>query len=247
MSIHVLSWVLRNSDARLGPRLVLIVLADYAGEDGHGAYPSVDTIAREARLSRRAVQSALRTLVDEGLIADVGVSRFGTRIYDVLMGGGGGATSAPRPSGEDNDPGGRSSRRQGGEAASPDPSTNPSGEPRDKDRARGEEDDAVGRLFGEWLSATGRSERTQLTPKRNAALRRRLREPATGDGSREDDLRTAIRWVGGSKWHRDNGHTELAVICSSPERVDGYLERAKAGQGAAAAASTMSQYDQAIQ
>jgi len=242
MSIHVLSWVLKKSKARLGSRLVLLVLADYAGEDGRGAYPSVDTIANEAVLSRRAVQAALRSLVDEGLIRDVGVSRYGTRVYDVLMADPGGADSAPAPSGEEDDTGGRSKRREGGADSAPEPSSNPSDEPVDMSV-----DDVVASIFLEWVQLTGRSERTTLTPKRATAVRRRLGEPATGDGDRESDLRTAIRWVAGSKWHRDNGHTELAVICSSAERIDGYLERAKADKKNGASTSTLSQYDTAIQ
>lgn len=86
MSIHILSWVLRNSPTRLGARLVLIVLADHAAEDGASAYPSVATIAREANLSRRAVQTALRELEAEKHIKPIGESRFGTTEYQILRG-----------------------------------------------------------------------------------------------------------------------------------------------------------------
>jgi hypothetical protein len=93
MSVHVMDWVLRHSEEKLGRRLVLLVLADHANTDGTGAWPSVDTIAREARLSRRQTQTCLRELVKSGAIAEAGTSAQGTRIYDVLMGG---ADSAPR-------------------------------------------------------------------------------------------------------------------------------------------------------
>ena len=56
MSVHVISWVLSHSEERLGNRLVLIVLADHAAKDGSDAFPSVNTIAQEARMSKRAVR-----------------------------------------------------------------------------------------------------------------------------------------------------------------------------------------------
>lgn len=90
MSIHALSWVLRNSEETLGRRLVLIVLADHAKDDGTCAWPSVGTIAGHARLSRRAVQDALRKLEANGSIRKRGESQSGTGIYDVLFVAGGG-------------------------------------------------------------------------------------------------------------------------------------------------------------
>lgn len=101
MSVHVMSWVLRESEARLADRLVLLALADHAKADGTCAWPSVDTIRHEARLkSRRATQNALRSLESDGRIIVAGKSRAGTVIYNVLMTeaaalGGGGAKNAP--------------------------------------------------------------------------------------------------------------------------------------------------------
>lgn len=124
MSIHVLSWVLEESPEALGRRLVLLVLADHAKSDGTCAWPAVDTIARQARLSRRAVQSALRALEENGAIRKRGVSQSGTSIYDVVMG-----AQNPHPGGADRDVGGAQNTTDGGEAASPEPSREPSGEP----------------------------------------------------------------------------------------------------------------------
>ena len=102
MSIHVMSWVLRNSEEKLGRRLVLLVLADHAKDDGTSAWPSVETIGREARLSRRQTQANLRALEDAGAIVSTGTSRHGTTIYTVVMGG---ANTAPP--GAESDVGGR--------------------------------------------------------------------------------------------------------------------------------------------
>ena len=84
MSVHVISWVLHHSKARLGDRLVLLVLADKANDDGTGAWPSVRTIAREARMSVRAVQYSLRRLERAGAIVSTGSSGHGTTVYTVV-------------------------------------------------------------------------------------------------------------------------------------------------------------------
>ena len=88
MTVHVTSWVLRNSRATLGSRLVLLVLADYADEDGGSCWPSVATISKETLLSERQVRYALRNLEQLGEIAieQMGGGRRSTR-YRVLMGG----------------------------------------------------------------------------------------------------------------------------------------------------------------
>jgi 6-phosphogluconate dehydrogenase len=85
MSIEVTTWVYRHSEERLGRRLVLLVLADHANDDGTGAWPSVETIGEKARLSRAQVQRCLRALEAEGAIEKAGKSRSGTSIYNVLM------------------------------------------------------------------------------------------------------------------------------------------------------------------
>lgn len=112
-----MSWVMRHSEATLGARLVLLALADCAHDDGREAYPSVDRLAQMARLSRRATQSALRKLEEDGAIVRDGVGRNGTSCWRVVMGG----VQNPHP-GEPDGTGGRSSRHEGGEAASPEPS-----------------------------------------------------------------------------------------------------------------------------
>jgi Helix-turn-helix domain len=104
---------MENSDERLGRRLVLLVLADHAKKDGTNAWPSIDTIAHEARLSRAQVIRCLNELKEANAITERGTSRSGTKVYDVVMGShiatGGGRISAteggrrmrPEPSLED--------------------------------------------------------------------------------------------------------------------------------------------------
>ena len=86
MSVHVMSWVLRNSEATLGQRLVLLVIADHANHDGSKSWCSVATIAHEARLSRAQVQRCLRALESAGAIVETGKGPKGTHEYSVAMG-----------------------------------------------------------------------------------------------------------------------------------------------------------------
>ena len=83
MSVAALSWVLEHSDARLADRLVLLSLADHAKSDGTCSWPSIDTIARHARISRRQAQYSLAALEESGAIVRTGVSRAGTTIWTV--------------------------------------------------------------------------------------------------------------------------------------------------------------------
>jgi hypothetical protein len=49
-------------------RHVLLLMANYAGEDGRGAFPSVATLARQSGLSTRSVQAQLAKLAELGMI-----------------------------------------------------------------------------------------------------------------------------------------------------------------------------------
>lgn len=66
MSWQAVTWVLEQSQSVLGVRLVLISIASHANREGQQAWPSVDTICLEARLSRREVQYCLRKAEEAG-------------------------------------------------------------------------------------------------------------------------------------------------------------------------------------
>lgn len=84
MSVQALTWVLENSESRLGPRHVLISIANHADRLGKGAYPSIRTIAREARLSEREVQYAIPVLVkSKELSVEKGKGPGGTNVYSL--------------------------------------------------------------------------------------------------------------------------------------------------------------------
>ncbi|MFJ5151423.1 helix-turn-helix domain-containing protein [Streptomyces sp. NPDC088353] len=65
MSFKVTNWVWARSESRNGARLVMLALADRADDNGC-AWPSIDDLAERTKLSPRAVQKAINTLVDSG-------------------------------------------------------------------------------------------------------------------------------------------------------------------------------------
>lgn len=85
MSIRVMSTVWSESRASGGELLVLLALADFAHDNGV-AFPSVQTLARKARLSERQTQRALASLVKKGeLKVKKGAGPSGTNLYRVLL------------------------------------------------------------------------------------------------------------------------------------------------------------------
>jgi Helix-turn-helix domain len=83
-----MAWVLESSGARLGARLVLLSIANHANATGENAWPSVRRIAREAHLSDRQTQRAIKELCALGelrIIAGAGPDRC--NVYQVVMRG----------------------------------------------------------------------------------------------------------------------------------------------------------------
>ncbi len=138
MSVRALAWVFEHSPIEERADFqVQLALAYHAHDDGDGAYPSVATLARETRLTRRGVQHALRRLEARRAIVRTGTRPGGAVIYRVAMDAPEGAQSVRRgevtsrgevssQGGEATAPGGRTTRRTGGAATSPEPSLEPS-------------------------------------------------------------------------------------------------------------------------
>lgn len=86
MSVRVMSWVWEHSRAEGTDRLVLLAIADSAGDDGGNAFPSIETLADKAKVSTRTVQRSIRSLT---LLGEVSVTpnagRHGTNVYQVRM------------------------------------------------------------------------------------------------------------------------------------------------------------------
>ena len=67
MSILLMSKVFKIN-LRLSLKMVLLVLADFASDDGKNIFPSVSTIAKKSSLSRRSVQTIIRDLLGSGIL-----------------------------------------------------------------------------------------------------------------------------------------------------------------------------------
>lgn len=85
MSLKAMVWVMENSTAKLGDRLVLIALAENAGDAGEDSYPAQGTIAMKAGLSERQVRRCLVNLERDRLISRDGTSRYGTVCWRINM------------------------------------------------------------------------------------------------------------------------------------------------------------------
>lgn len=76
MSVEAISWALNLAPTPIDPSgkpntacaFVLVGLANHAGPDGTGAFPSAATLMRYTRLSERTVRTALDRLEADGLI-----------------------------------------------------------------------------------------------------------------------------------------------------------------------------------
>ncbi|MBX7275465.1 helix-turn-helix domain-containing protein [Pseudomonas sp. ERGC3:05] len=139
-----MSWALSLPTETLkdsSARHVLLCLANYAGSNGAGAFPSASTLAQDTGLSERTVRYKLDDLEKSGLIqkgnqaiAAVHIDRHDRRpvVYDLQISRG--ANPAPRSKRGADDATGCSSQQNGvqpgterGAAAAPNPSLNHQG------------------------------------------------------------------------------------------------------------------------
>ena len=87
MSVKCMARVWAESTVGGSELLVLLAIADHAHDDGGGAWPSLNTLARKTKLSRRSVIRVVNQLVDKGeLQRDSGAGPYGTNAYVVLTG-----------------------------------------------------------------------------------------------------------------------------------------------------------------
>jgi hypothetical protein len=85
MSIQQMVLVFSHSRAENTDRLVLLALANHAGGDGCDAYPSIGTIAREARCGESTVRAAIERLKALGELTETGVSPLATRSFRLTL------------------------------------------------------------------------------------------------------------------------------------------------------------------
>jgi biotin operon repressor len=67
MSVKLMAAVFENEELAPTERLLMLALADHAGDDGR-CYPSIDRLCQRTGLSRRAVQLNIQKLQDQGYV-----------------------------------------------------------------------------------------------------------------------------------------------------------------------------------
>lgn len=86
MSIKVQSYVWEHSRAKGSALLLLLAIADHAHDDGTGAWPSMERLARKCRQSVRNVQYLLDKLVDlKELRIEPDAGPNGTNAYMIVL------------------------------------------------------------------------------------------------------------------------------------------------------------------
>jgi hypothetical protein len=86
VSMSAMTWVWTHSRSKNGARLVLLAIADVANDNGRNAWPSVKTLRTKANLSERAVQKAIKDLIELGeLKVEFNQGPYGSNWYTILM------------------------------------------------------------------------------------------------------------------------------------------------------------------
>src|SRR5215469_2590516 len=96
MSVEAIAWAFHSQVGAIGPKLVLLKLADHAGDQGE-CWPKIETIARECEMSRRSVFNHLSYLEKQGFVERAQQFRDNRQLvtlYKLSLGRG--AKSAPR-------------------------------------------------------------------------------------------------------------------------------------------------------
>ena len=89
-----------DSQARGTGLLVMLAIANYAKADGSGAWPAIGTLARDCRLSVRAIQDIIRRLDAAGeLRVERGAGPSGVNLYTVTPGAGAGSAGGAESAG----------------------------------------------------------------------------------------------------------------------------------------------------
>ena len=86
MSIQVMTLVWKGSLNKGSALLLLLAIADHAHDDGTGAWPSVETLAQQIRMTTRNTQRLLRLLEESGeLVVGAGAGPNGVNTYTIPL------------------------------------------------------------------------------------------------------------------------------------------------------------------
>lgn len=239
MSVYVIQEVWDLSTAKGTDLLMLLALADNADQERRLAWPSVDLLAKKARIDRRNVQRCLRRLEEAGeivLVRPGGRTADGYRaaVYRITPGQGrpadsGGADAAPPngPGAAPVAPRGGAHGQSGVAPAPPQPSVEPSttanGSPTDSvaPSPRRDAGEVVAALFGYWQDRC-RHPQAKMTRERTAKVAARLR-----DGYTPEQIRAAIDGAARGAFVNDDGKRfdDLELICRSGTKLESFIDR----------------------
>ncbi|ATJ90427.1 hypothetical protein HK16_09755 [Acetobacter senegalensis] len=83
MSFQAMAWAAKQ-DLKCGPKMVLMMLAHHADGKSNECHPSLQTLAQESGLSRRAVCRYCSDLEKSGLISRKGRAQNGAQISNIF-------------------------------------------------------------------------------------------------------------------------------------------------------------------
>src|ERR1700687_586328 len=84
MSWQGTSWVTEKSQHKGSRLLALLMLANHCNPEGQESFPSIHTLARECRMSPRAVRYIIRGLVKSGeLMCEANAGPRGCNVYRI--------------------------------------------------------------------------------------------------------------------------------------------------------------------
>ena len=119
MSIHIMTQVWERSQHKGSELLLMLAIADNANEQGI-AYPSLNTLAKKTRITRRNVIFLVKKLIRSGeLRVEVGRGPRRTNIYHVVIEDGENFSPRMKSQGENQ------RQLEGERAMSPEPTTEP--------------------------------------------------------------------------------------------------------------------------
>lgn len=231
MSVEALSWAKRTTAGGANRKAVLMVLADYADEDG-SCYPGQERIAAESEVSVRTVRRILAEFEERGLIVRKargvpGGGRTSDRIY-LVMGAGGNAASLsplpPIPATDATKP--ASGDTETGQSLAGEPSGEPPVEPSDNARSLDEiADELAARLVKGWPKRPNGADRLGGRKNVAKAIKRRLRE-----GIKPETIITAAtryrEWVNRARRKRaDTESLMLATFVGPGGRIEDWADR----------------------
>lgn len=227
MSVDATRWAWEVEVSSATKRLVLLALADRAGEE-HTCYPSAVRMALDTSLDRKTILNAITDLIADGLVIDTG-RRKGTGVRVLQLNGvpsreergyqkrgSDTKTGTDTKIGTDTEIGMPSSTEIGMPSSTKIGIQNLKGNL--KENLKDLKDIRVVEIFEFWKTVFNKNNSTKLEGVRERKIKARLK-----DGRTIDEIKTAIVNCSKSDYHVSNGYTDLELICRDDVKFEGFL------------------------